>query len=145
MVNYTFAYASAKENAPDVAKNMGSPGIPESSPASRADPPLGGFNIGVGAYSQHPDQAFQAAACIGSEKSELTATELDGLPPSRRALYTDKVVTKAYPGFSELVKKSIEARAPRPLTPAYQDVSPRDPGRAPAARQDRPERRDAVI
>jgi multiple sugar transport system substrate-binding protein len=86
-------------------------------------PPLGGFNIGVGAYSTHSDQAFQAAACIGSDKSELTATELDGLPPSRQDLYTNKVVTKAYPGFSQLVKKSIDAAGPRPLTPAYQDVS----------------------
>jgi trehalose/maltose transport system substrate-binding protein len=123
MVNYTFAYGSAKKNAPDIAKEMGSaryPGVVAGKPST---PPLGGFNIGVGAYSQHSDQAFQAAACIGSAKSELTATELDGLPPSRPALYSDKIVTDAYPGFSELVKKSIESAGPRPLTPVYQDVS----------------------
>ena len=32
-------------------------------------------------------------------------------------------MTKAYPGFAELVKESIEALGPRPTTPAYQDVS----------------------
>jgi multiple sugar transport system substrate-binding protein len=32
-------------------------------------------------------------------------------------------VTKAYPGFAGLVKSSIEDAAPRPLTPAYQDLT----------------------
>ena len=32
-------------------------------------------------------------------KSQLTAVELDGLPPSRSDLYADKVVTEAYPGL----------------------------------------------
>jgi multiple sugar transport system substrate-binding protein len=123
MVNYTFAYGSAKENAPDIAKEMGSARYPGVVPGKPSKPPLGGFNIGVGAYSQHPDQALQAAACIGSAKSELTATELDGLPPSRPSLYSNKVVTDAFPGFSELVKKSIQSAGPRPLTPVYQDVS----------------------
>jgi multiple sugar transport system substrate-binding protein len=123
MVNYTFAYASAQANAPGVFKNMGFARYPRVLADKPSKPPLGGFNIGVGAYSENQDLAFEAASCIGSDKSELTATELDGLPPSREDLYTNKVVTKAYPGFSQLVKASIDAAGPRPLTPAYQDVS----------------------
>ena len=123
MVNYTFAYGSAKENAPDVFKNMGFAGYPGVVAGKPSKPPLGGFNIGVGAYSEHPDQAFQAAQCIGGAKGELTATELDGLPPSRPSLYSNKVVQDAYPGFADLVEKSIESAGPRPLTPVYQDVS----------------------
>jgi multiple sugar transport system substrate-binding protein len=123
MVNYTFAYASAEANAPGVFKNIGFARYPRVVADEPSKPPLGGFNIGVGAYSENQDLAFEAASCIGSDKSELTATELDGLPPSREHLYTNKVVTKAYPGFSQLVKTSIDAAGPRPLTPAYQDVS----------------------
>jgi multiple sugar transport system substrate-binding protein len=123
MVNYTFAYASAQANAPDVFKNMGFAKYPGVVAGKPSKPPLGGFNIGVGAYSDNQDVAFDAASCIGSDKSELTATELDGLPPSREDLYTNKVVTKKYPGFAQLVKKSIEDAGPRPQTPAYQDVS----------------------
>jgi multiple sugar transport system substrate-binding protein len=122
-VNYTFAYGSALANAPDVAKNMGFAKFPKVVPNLPSKPPLGGFNLGVGAYSNNPDLAFQAAACLSNAKSELTATELDGLPPSRSNLYTNKVVEKAYPGFAPLVKRSIESAGPRPLTPAYQDVS----------------------
>jgi multiple sugar transport system substrate-binding protein len=123
MVNYTFAYGSASENAPDIAKKMGFARYPRVVPNKPSKPPLGGFNIGVGAYTEHADQAFDAATCIGGEKSELTATELDGLPPSRENLYADKIVKKAYPGFSQLVKESIASAGPRPLSPAYQDVS----------------------
>jgi multiple sugar transport system substrate-binding protein len=123
MVNYTFAYASAKANAPDVFKNMGFARYPRVVASRPSKPPLGGFNIGVGGYSPHPDQAFQAAACISSSKSQLTATKLDGLPPSRKSLYRTKTVRTAYPGFAPLVEESINASGPRPQTPAYQDVS----------------------
>jgi multiple sugar transport system substrate-binding protein len=123
MVNYTFAYASAGENAPDIQKVMGFAKYPQVTPDQPSKPPLGGFNIGVGAYTDNPDEAFEAAACVSNAKSQLTATELDGLPPSNATLYTNKVVTTAYPGFAGLVKSSIEDAAPRPLTPAYQDLT----------------------
>jgi multiple sugar transport system substrate-binding protein len=123
MINYPFAYGSAKENAPDVFKNIGVAEYPRVVPDLPSKPPLGGFNIGVGAFSENPDQAFDAAACIASPESQLTATELDGLPPTRQDLYTDKVVTDAYPTFSQLIKRSIDRAAPRPLAPAYQDIS----------------------
>lgn len=123
MLNYTFAFASAKENAPDVFKNMGFARFPRIEASRPSKPPLGGFNLAVSTFSENKDVAFEAAACLAGRESQLTAVELDGLPPSRSDLYTDKVVTTAYPGFAALVKESIEAAGPRPTTPAYQDVS----------------------
>jgi len=123
MTNYTFAYASAKSEAPDIAKNMGFARFPEVEAGTPSKPPLGGFNLAVSSFSDNKDVAFEAAACLANSKSQLTAVELDGLPPSRSDLYGDKVVTEAYPGFAELVKESIEDAGPRPTTPAYQDVS----------------------
>jgi len=123
MTNYTFAYASASGEAPDIAKVMGAarfPGVVASKPSR---PPLGGFNLAVSAYSENQDVAFEAAACLAGKESQLTAVELDGLPPSRSDLYATKAVTKAYPGFAQLVEESIEESGPRPTTPAYQDVS----------------------
>jgi multiple sugar transport system substrate-binding protein len=123
MTNYTFAYASAKEEAPDVFKNMGFARFPRVVASEPSKPPLGGFNLAVSAFSENKDVAFEAAACLSGKESQKTAVELDGLPPSRSDLYTDKAVTSAYPGFAELVKESIESSGPRPTTPAYQDVS----------------------
>ena len=123
MTNYTFAYASAQAEAPEIGKEMGFARFPRVDPKRPSKPPLGGFNLAVSSYSNNKDVDFDAAACLASKKSQLTAVELDGLPPSRSDLYTNKVVTKAYPGFAGLVKESIEGAGPRPTTPAYQDVS----------------------
>ena len=123
MTNYTFAYASAQEEAPEIGKEMGYARFPRVDASKPSKPPLGGFNLAVSSYSKNQDVDFEAAACLADQQSQLTAVELDGLPPSRSDLYTDKVVTKAYPGFAGLVKESIEGSGPRPTTPAYQDVS----------------------
>jgi trehalose/maltose transport system substrate-binding protein len=123
MINYSFAYASAKENAPDVFKNMAVAKFPEVVEGEPSRPPLGGFNLGVSAFSEEPELAFEAATCLSGPESQLTATELDGLPPTRENLFEDKVVTEAYPGFSEIIRRSIATASPRPLTPAYTDVS----------------------
>ncbi len=123
MTNYTFAYASAQTEAPEIGKEMGFARFPEVVAGTPSKPPLGGFNLAVSSYSDNEDVAFDAATCLAGKASQLTAVELDGLPPSRSDLYTDKAVTKAYPGFAGLVKESIEGAGPRPTTPAYQDVS----------------------
>jgi multiple sugar transport system substrate-binding protein len=123
MTNYTFAYASAQAEAPKIGKEMGFARFPRVDADRPSKPPLGGFNLAVSSYSKNKDVDFEAAACLANSKSQLTAVELDGLPPSRSDLYQDKVVTKAYPGFAGLVEESIEGAGPRPTTPAYQDVS----------------------
>jgi len=123
MTNYTFAYASAQSEAPEIGKEMGFARFPEVVPGTPSKPPLGGFNLAVSSFSNNKDVDFEAAACLAGKDSQLTAVELDGLPPSRADLYSDKAVQKAYPGFAKLVKESIESSGPRPTTPAYQDVS----------------------
>ena len=123
MTNYTFAYASAQAEAPEIGKKMGYARFPRVDANRPSKPPLGGFNLAVSSFSKNKDVAFDAAACLASGKSQLTATELDGLPPSRSDLYANKAVTEAYPGFAQLVRKSIEDAGPRPSTAAYQDVS----------------------
>jgi multiple sugar transport system substrate-binding protein len=123
MTNYTFAYASAKAEAPDIAKKMGFARFPRIDASRPSKPPLGGFNLAVSSFSENKDVAFDAAACLAGRESQLTATELDGLPPSRSDLYASKAITKAFPGFAQLVKTSIQGSGPRPTSPAYQDVS----------------------
>jgi multiple sugar transport system substrate-binding protein len=123
MTNYTFAYASAQEEAPEIGKKMGFARFPRVDASKPSKPPLGGFNLAVSSFSKNKDVAFDAAACLADKESQLTAVELDGLPPSRSDAYTNKTVTEAYPGFAGLVKESIEGSGPRPTSPAYQDVS----------------------
>jgi multiple sugar transport system substrate-binding protein len=123
MVNYTFAYGSALENAPKIARNMKAARWPTVTPGTRSRPPLGGFNLGVSRFSGNKDLAFEAAKCLTAPQQQLTVTKLDGLAPARSGLYDTKIVRDAFPGFADLVRDSIETAGPRPVTPAYQDVS----------------------
>ena len=75
MLNYTFAFASANANAPDIAKNMGAALLPEVVEGQPVAPPLGGFNLGISAFSQNPELAFEAATCLVNDESALTTTD----------------------------------------------------------------------
>jgi len=122
-INYTFAYGSALENAPKVGENMKAARFPGITRGEPSKPPLGGFNLGISEFSENADLAFEAANCLTAPAQQLVVTELDGLAPAREGLYDDPKVRKAFPGFADLVRESIQNAGPRPITPAYQDVS----------------------
>jgi multiple sugar transport system substrate-binding protein len=121
-VNYPFVYPSAEAVGKDFQKNMGWARYPRTDADEPSRPPLGGINIGVSSYSDKPDLAFDAAECLANEKHQAIAAEKGGLPPTTESVYDTKQVQKAYP-FADLLRESIEAAAPRPVTPAYSDIS----------------------
>jgi multiple sugar transport system substrate-binding protein len=121
-LNYPFVYPSAAEVGEEFQKNMGWARYPRTDKDRPSRPPLGGINIGVSAFSEKPDLAFEAAECLASEDNQAIAAELGGLPPTTESVYDTPKVQKAYP-FAELLRASIEDAAPRPVTPAYSDIS----------------------
>ena len=121
-VNYPYIYPSAAAVGEDFQKNIGWARYPRSVKDEESRPPLGGINIGVSAYSTKPDLAFEAATCLASPEHQAVAAEKGGLPPTTESVYDTPQVQKAYP-FADLLRESIEAAAPRPVTPAYSDIS----------------------
>ena len=82
---------------------------------------ISGINLGVSAFSPHPDDAFEAIKCLANKQNQATDAVKGGLPPTLAALYDDPAVQKAYP-FHALIKHSLQAPALRPQTPAYSAV-----------------------
>jgi multiple sugar transport system substrate-binding protein len=123
MLNYPFVYPSAKENAPEVFKNMGQTLYPRVDPSIPAAPPLGGINLGVSSFSENKEEAVEAIKCLRQPANQIEIATAGGLPPVTESLYDEKEIDKVYPGFADLIRQSIELAAPRPVTPAYQDVS----------------------
>jgi multiple sugar transport system substrate-binding protein len=121
-INYPFVYPSAKTDVPKIFKDMAWAPYPGIDAAHPAKAPIGGINWGVGGYSKHPRQAFEAAACMRNEENEKEAAIKGGLPPTLESLYSDPGLIKAYP-FAALIKKQLASAAVRPVTPAYADVS----------------------
>jgi multiple sugar transport system substrate-binding protein len=123
MINYPFVYPSAKENAPEVFKNIAAtiyPGVDAGRPSA---PPLGGINLGVSSFSEHKQEATDAIRCMIRPENQIEIAAAGGLPPVLESLYDEKQIDSVYPGFAGLIRQSIEQAAPRPVTPAYQDLS----------------------
>jgi multiple sugar transport system substrate-binding protein len=125
MVNYPYVYPSAKADRPHtVFPYIAAAKYPQVDADKPSKPPIGGINIGVSAYSTHPNEAFAAARCLVKPENQLEVATLGGLPPVRSDLYDRPAINKIYPGFANLIRTSIRDAAPRPsISPAYQDLS----------------------
>jgi multiple sugar transport system substrate-binding protein len=122
MLNYPFVWPSAQRNAPELARKLAFARWPRVAPDLPSRVTVGGVNLGVGAFSKHPEEAFDAAACLASDASQLLAATRAGLFPTREALYDHPEVRAAFP-FAELMRETLRDAATRPRTPAYHDVS----------------------
>jgi multiple sugar transport system substrate-binding protein len=121
-INYPFVWQSAKATGPSVAKQMGYALFPTVTPGIAPKVSIGGYNLGISAYSQHPGLAFAAARCLTQQNYEITYAVKGGLAPVRSAVYQIPSFEKAYP-FHELIKRQLAHYGIRPQTPAYADVS----------------------
>jgi multiple sugar transport system substrate-binding protein len=121
-INYPFIYPSAKDGAPDIFKNLAWAPYPSVKAGGPNKAPIGGINWGVGGYTKHPTEAFQAAACLRNPQNQKQAAIDGGLPPTLQSLYNDPSLTKVYP-FGKLIEQQVNTGAVRPVTPAYADVS----------------------
>lgn len=121
-INYPFIYPSAEAVSKKFQQSIGWARYPRTVADQPSRPPLGGINLGISKYSATPDLAFEAARCMASEDHQAIAAELGGLPPTTESVYETKKVQDAYP-FADLLRESIDEAAPRPVTPAYSDIS----------------------
>lgn len=122
MINYTFVWSSIQQNAPEIAPHIGWarwPSLSEDKPSRTA---IGGINLAVSAHSRHARLAFEAAACIASERHQRIAATLGGLPPTIAALYDDAEIREALP-FADVLRATLRDAVQRPQTPLYNDVS----------------------
>jgi multiple sugar transport system substrate-binding protein len=83
---------------------------------------IGGINLGVGAYSKHPESAFAAASCLASENNQRLAAVKGGLPPTITSLYRDSKVREIFP-FADILLETLNNGVQRPQTPLYNDIS----------------------
>jgi len=121
-LNWPYVWASMQGDAPDLAKNVAwarYPGIDANTPSVTT---IGGSNLAVSAYSRYPAQAFDAVKCLRGPDSQKYLAINAGQPPSIESVYGDPEMTKAYP-MKDVLLEELKNAAPRPRTPAYQNLS----------------------
>lgn len=83
---------------------------------------LGGWQYGISAFSQHPDEAWAFVEYMTSAETQRFLAVEASLAPTRTALYDDETVLARNPRFADQAA-SFRAAVPRPVTPAYPAVS----------------------
>src|SRR3954469_19492307 len=101
---------------------MGFARWPSVRPGEPSHVTLGGINLGVSRFSKHRALAFEAARCLRQPENQIIASEKGGLPPSNGALYSNARIKKAFP-FAPLMRQTLRDGVPRPVSPAYSDIS----------------------
>ena len=121
MINYPFVWSATQMGNPKV-KQMGYAPFPEVIPGTTPRVSIGGYNLGISAYSKHPTQAFAAAQCLIQSQNQKRDAIKGGLAPVATSIYDDPAFQKAYP-FHQLIKAQLTTYALRPQTAAYADVT----------------------
>ncbi len=128
MVNWPFVYAQAVSGVEGgtldqaVLDDYGWtlwPSVVEGEPSA---PPLGGIDLGVGAYSENVDFAYEAAECITTDENQAYYMINEGNPASSAAVFDDPEVIEEFP-MADTIRQSLEQAAPRPQTAYYNEVT----------------------
>lgn len=123
MVNWTFVYKNY-EGTVDQFDDLGWVRYPATVEGEESRPPIGGIDIGVGAYSENLEWAQEAAACVTTPEAQGQLAVNEGLMPSRGSVYDTDELKEAYPAdLLELFRESIEAGGPRPKSAFYSQIS----------------------
>ncbi len=124
LVNWTYIWTNYDATQPEVKKDIGYTTYPESVAGQPARPPYGGIGIGVSKFSNHVSDAMKAVGCITSGKNQGINAELTGNMPASAAGYQDPKLHKIYgDALLTLFQKSLDAAAPRSVTPYWSDIS----------------------
>lgn len=126
--NWPYVYALATADDSSVAGNVGVARLPAGPGSSgRSVGVLGGWSLGVSAYSDHPEEAVMAAAFFASERIQKMRAVDESFTPTIESLYEDQDVLDANP-FYDIVgmRELLAAAVPRPAAQtaqAYFDIS----------------------
>jgi multiple sugar transport system substrate-binding protein len=121
-INYPFVWTAAKANAPSIFKHMGYALFPSVTPGSTPKVSIGGYDLGVSAYSPHAQLAFDAVRCLVQPANQVRDAIKGGLAPVSASIYDQPAFDKAYP-FHALIKAQLENYGIRPQTAAYADIT----------------------
>ncbi|MBE7323901.1 extracellular solute-binding protein [Nocardioides sp. Y6] len=124
MVNWTFAYKNYEDTAGDQLDDLGWARYPATVEGEESRPPIGGIQVGVGAYSENKEHAQEAALCVTSPEAQEALAVNNGLFPSRGSVYEAQGLVEAYPEeLLALFRESIDGAGPRPQSAFYSQIS----------------------
>ncbi|MEO5661754.1 MAG: extracellular solute-binding protein [Nocardioides sp.] len=122
LVNWTYIWNNYGEERLD--DDIGYAMYPQSVEGEESRPPYGGIGIGVSEASDEKELALEAAECLVSPENQGINAELTGNMPASAAGYEYPALADLYaPDLLQLFQDSVDAAAPRSVTPYWSDIS----------------------
>jgi multiple sugar transport system substrate-binding protein len=122
MLNWPYVYPSVLEADRALAEDYGVAPYPRVDPSRPPAAPLGGYNLGIGAYTENREATVEAINCLTEPDQQRTIATVGGQPSVLRELAQDPQISEVLP-FLPLMTEQLETAAPRPVTPSYNDLS----------------------
>jgi multiple sugar transport system substrate-binding protein len=119
--NWPYAWNIFQGDDSPVKGKIGVSILPEF-PGHQSSPTLGGWHLGINAYSKHPEEAERFIEFLTSYEVQKALSLTIGYKPTRKVLYKDPDMTRAQP-FTTSLYDAFENASPRPITPYYMMIS----------------------
>ena len=87
MINYPFVWSATQTGNPKVFKDMGYALFPGVVPGVTPRVSIGGYNLGISAFSKHPNLAFEAVQCLIQPANQSRDAIKGGLAPVAASIY----------------------------------------------------------
>lgn len=123
MRNWPYAYsAMADASQSRVAGKYAVSPMP-AAPGGRPTAALGGAQLGINRWTEHPDAALALVKFITAPEQQLERAVAIGEFPTRRAVYDDPQLRAALAIPADDARRAVESATPRPVTPLYTQLS----------------------
>lgn len=122
LVNWTYIWGNYGDDR--LGDDIGYARYPQTVEGEESRPPYGGIGIGVSSASDNEKEAIDALECLTSPESQGLNAELTGNMPSSEAGYEQPAVKELFPPeLIALFQESLDAAAPRTVSPYWSDIS----------------------
>ena len=123
MRNWPYAYSSMADSTQSrVARKYAVSPMP-AAPGGRPTAALGGAQLAINRWTEHPDAAFALVAFITAPEQQLERAVMIGEFPTRRAVYDEPSLRAALAIPADDARRAVESATPRPVTPLYTQLS----------------------
>jgi multiple sugar transport system substrate-binding protein len=126
MRNWPYAVAAMSDTAQSkVAGKFAVSPMPASgaAPGGHSTATLGGAQLAINAYTDHPDAAYKLIAYLTAPEQMAARAQAVGQYPTRPALYNDARLRSGIAIPLDNARRAIESAMPRPVTPIYTELS----------------------
>ena len=123
MRNWPYAYPLMNDSAESRVAGRFAVSTMPGAPGGHPTAALGGSELAINAFTEHPREAYALAAYLTAPAQMLERAEMTGQFPTRPALYDDPRLAAALPIPVDQVRQAIAHATARPVTPVYTELS----------------------